>query len=294
MAMTRIARSAVSGTAVVLAIGCSSSGGSGGGDACASDSDCKGSRVCVAGECVDPSPADSGTKPDTAPVCRAAGESCAGTGDCCQTDKTAPKGEVCITSDHVCHAKCGADSECESGCCAKVTGETFGACAAPSACCECTAGSYACSGTGSIQSCDDGCHWTTDSCGTLCKSAGYDGTTGCEFDADRGHDTCSCFYGGIGDACTTSSTCAVGGCESLAHWCGPATDCVSNTNCIGTGPGGRNHTSGYSNYCVGVTGGGHECFPGCSTDADCAGYSFGVCKAVTTISGSTQYVCTSA
>lgn len=294
--MNRFARSLFVGMGIVIALGCSSSGGSGGtgsGDACTSDSDCKGSRVCVGGQCVDPTPTDSGTRTDTH-VCQPSGQSCAVNGDCCQTDPSAPKGEACITNDHVCHAKCDANGECESGCCAKVTGETYGACAAASACCSCSAGSYACSGSGSIQSCDDGCSWTTSSCATLCKSAGYDGTTGCGPDASKGHDTCSCFYGGVGDACTDDSTCPVGGCASLAHWCDHSADCTSNTSCIGTGAGGRNHTNGYSNYCVTITGGGHECFPGCSTDADCAAYSFGVCKAVTTISGVTQYVCTSA
>jgi hypothetical protein len=280
---------------VVVCVACSSgnSGGGGGDDAgagCSSDADCKGSATCKAGQCVDPGAGDSGAHVD-AGSCKHPGDGCGSNTDCCQTDPKAPKGAVCIASDNVCHAKCYANSECESGCCAAIKGESYGACAVASACCECSAGTYSCTGTTTLETCDDGCHWTANSCASICKTAGYDGASGCSLDSSKGHDTCDCFYGGIGDACSSDSTCVGGNyCEGGAKWCGRSS-CSTNVDCLGTGLGGRNHTNGYFNYCFRTTGGGAECFPGCSTDADCLAYGFGACKAYTDIEGTTHYAC---
>ncbi len=130
-------------------IGCSSGGGTGGGfgeDAgtsggCSGDSDCKGSRICKSGVCVDAqadtgSPShDTGTPTLDTGVCGAEpGDGCSATKDCCQSSARAPKGQICLSDDSSCHAKCTNDYECTSGCCAALKGESYGACAATSFC----------------------------------------------------------------------------------------------------------------------------------------------------------------
>jgi hypothetical protein len=139
-------RELMMGVGLAFAVGCigcssASSPGSFGEDAgasgeCSKDSDCKGSRICKSGACVDipvdsGAPAkDTGTPP---PDCAEPGETCTGT-TCCQASTKAPKGAICASNDNVCHAKCASNSECVSGCCATVTGETYGACADKSFC----------------------------------------------------------------------------------------------------------------------------------------------------------------
>src|SRR5262249_17924550 len=158
-----------------------------------------------------------------------------------------------------CGHSCGASQTCTDGACVSL--------------CACSSGQFTCSGS-SLKTCDDGCHFTTNDCDSACRAGGYDGATRCGYAGDLGHDACLCYHGGTNAARTSDSTCNSGGCASLAHWC--SSDCSSNSDCLGTGPGGRNNTNGYFNYCVNITGGSHECFPGCSSDADCAAFAFGV------------------
>jgi hypothetical protein len=216
----------------------------------------------------------------------AAGEQCSG-GTCvpsCGTKTLCDGACVDTSSDDLncgrCGHVCGSNQSCSGGTCAST--------------CACTTGKFSCSGSTTLNTCNDGCSWTANDCNSSCIAGGYDGASGCGYASDLGHDACLCYHGGISDACTSDSTCLGSSfCASLAHWCQASSDCASNADCLGTGPGGRNNTNGYFNYCVNVTGGAHQCFPGCSSDADCAAYAFGACKAVGTINGTTQYACTS-
>lgn len=79
--------------ALLLVASCTSQplgGVQGGTEGCAKDTDCKGARVCVGGECVEP--ADAGTPPDIAPpidlvhhdgACFPNGGECRTAADCC-------------------------------------------------------------------------------------------------------------------------------------------------------------------------------------------------------------------
>ncbi len=68
-------------------------------------------------------------------ACADAGASCLQNTDCCQTgSKVGPLGATCLSDDFVCHAKCTANSQCGSGCCAALQGTNFGACAAAAYC----------------------------------------------------------------------------------------------------------------------------------------------------------------
>lgn len=164
---------AVASAACASASSPSSSSGSGGASAstCMTDNDCKGSRVCVSGACIDPVGTSPGGKggsgPSTGaggtgvgpgaggmgtagtgtafgmggtgnstPPCAAVSSACSSTGaTCCQTGQgIGSEGALCIADDGVCHAACSTNSECNSGCCAAVTGQTFGVCATASHC----------------------------------------------------------------------------------------------------------------------------------------------------------------
>lgn len=125
-------------------------------DRCASDTDCKGSRVCSDGLCVDPSQAgnDGGTTTNNDGGnnnnnnnCDPVGTTCTATSNCCQTGSgIGPSGAICISNDNLCHAACKTDAECQSGCCALVEGQSLGVCAASSNCAPtCAAPGASCS-----------------------------------------------------------------------------------------------------------------------------------------------------
>ncbi len=121
------------------AVGCADAP-SGHGDGCSIDDDCKGSRVCIHSQRVDPTTSDAGTTPDSGTkhdpglTCGAIGDSCVGDLDCCQTGQgLGAKGATCNTNG-TCAAGCATDSECNSRCC------SGGACSDPSLCCSNPAG----------------------------------------------------------------------------------------------------------------------------------------------------------
>jgi hypothetical protein len=85
---------------------------------------------------------------------------------------------------------------------------------------------------------------------------------------------------GTGTACASNSECASGACAS---WC--TSVCASNTDC------GINSYGGLT-WCVEDNAGIDSCFPGCSTNADCAVYGSGIsCKPATVTNGSSTTVC---
>ena len=153
-------------------------------------------------------------------MCLAPGGTCAATTDCCQTGSTAPTGAVCISDDNLCHAKCTSGTQCKSGCCASVMGETYGVCADAATYCAtlkgvgdpCTADTECASGSCSI--------WCQAPCGagnSICSS------TPSRLENAQGQlnwcilsnaNTTSCFPG-----CLVDSDCAVFGagltCQSV-------------------------------------------------------------------------------
>ena len=111
-------------------------------DRCSSDQDCKGTRVCSDGVCVDPTQqqTDSGTNNNTDgnvnnPTCDPVGTPCTATANCCQSGTgIGTAGAICISNDNLCHAACSSNAECQSGCCALVEGQSLGVCAAATQC----------------------------------------------------------------------------------------------------------------------------------------------------------------
>ena len=170
------------------------------GDRCASDTDCKGSRVCSDGVCVDgtqpgddggtPSSGNDGGDPNPGSSCDPVGTACSATANCCQSGTgLGAEGALCISNDNLCHAACSTNSECQSGCCALVEGKALGVCAAATECAP------TCAGPGA------GCTVPADCCqtgtnvpyGATCLSEDY---------------TCH-------DVCYASSDCASGCCIQL-------------------------------------------------------------------------------
>ncbi|MFO0547336.1 MAG: hypothetical protein U0271_03050 [Polyangiaceae bacterium] len=119
-------------------------GGGGSNSGCASDSDCKGDRICVEGACVE----------ETTEQCADAGESCDAEA-CCS-------GETCVAfggdSGNLCSANCSTGTDCVSGCCA-MTQAGQGVCAPQDYC-----------GVGSLCETPENCltdtciGWCTDYC----------------------------------------------------------------------------------------------------------------------------------
>jgi hypothetical protein len=102
---------------------------------------CAAGQTCESGACTTPS------------SCATPGESCSSSTPCCQTGSNEPSGAACISNDGLCHAKCTSGSECESGCCATVQGESWGVCAVASEC-TCVAPGGSCAST--TQCCQGG------------------------------------------------------------------------------------------------------------------------------------------
>jgi hypothetical protein len=159
-----------------------------------------------------PAPGSGGSGAGGSPMmCVAPGFTCAMSTECCQTGDTAPTGATCLSDDHLCHAKCTSGSQCKSGCCAALTGQTYGACAATSFCPAlkgvgdpCAANTECATGL-----CSGWCRGACDATNDLCLS-----TSSSAFNSQGNVNWCvllttggySCFPG-----CISSSDCAVYG-----------------------------------------------------------------------------------
>jgi hypothetical protein len=160
-------------------------------------------------------------------------------------------------------------------------------------CAICPADCGACPASCNTTSCPTGC-CSSDAClaGNTMDACGTGAAACTTCTAGQGCLSGACAaLGGTGDACTADEECAGGDCAGLARWCSHS-PCSSNANCLGTGAGGRNNSSGNFNYCTSTTS-GYQCFPGCATDADCLGYAYGDCRALNTITGDSELVCAS-
>ena len=155
-------------------------------------------------------------------MCIEPGGTCTVSSGCCQTSSGTPMGAVCITDDNVCHAKCASGTQCVSGCCASVTGQSYGVCADAATYCPalkgvgdpCAADSECASG-----SCNDWCQATCASGNSTCSS------TTSRLLNSRGEpnwcvftqaSTYSCFPG-----CVTNADCTVYG---TGYTCQTVTD----------------------------------------------------------------------
>lgn len=151
--------------------------------ACASDSDCKGDRVCDDGACVSPSGepvnggtgtgSDTGTDTGTPPAdqCIATGDSCAVNGDCCNFN--AGNG-YCVSN--TCSDSCDISDGCVSGCCLPLTNGAA-SCFAASECSSCGSIDYTgyCDGD-KLVFCDGGIKFIN--CAAYGKSCGWNDDVG--------------------------------------------------------------------------------------------------------------------
>jgi Cys-rich repeat protein len=59
--------------------------------------------------------------------------------------------------------------------------------------CTCSSGQRQCNGTSAINTCPDGCQWTSTPCATVCLLNGYvNKSSGCAIDGNTGQDVCWC------------------------------------------------------------------------------------------------------
>ncbi len=95
---------------------------------------------------------------------------------------------------------------------------------------------------------------------------------------------------GVGDSChLPGSTCNPGlSCGGL--WCTKA--CARASDCAGLGAAGGN-AAGQPNACIFSPSEGDVCFPGCSTDADCAPFPGTYCLVTTSVDRLSVAICAS-
>ena len=142
--------------------------------------------------------------------CQQPGDACTTNGQCCQTGTNVSRGAFCIMDDGVCHAKCSTGTDCSSGCCVAVTGQSLGACAAASNCARavgdpCTSNAQCASGS-CTGWCEAACSAASPTCpasaSSLFNAEGF--PNWCEATATKGD---LCFPGCGSDAdCTVYGT----------------------------------------------------------------------------------------
>ena len=74
---------------------------------------------------------------------------------------------------------------------------------------------------------------------------------------------------GIGDRCASDAECRDGSCAGTPGWC--TKSCTQHYDCKGY-PQINNEFAKF-NYCLETANGANACFPGCSTNSDCAKYA---------------------
>jgi hypothetical protein len=88
---------------------------------------------CLLANCATPCGLDTGSSSSGSSSggssCAQPGDFCSVTDDCCQSGAgVGSSGQVCIVDDGLCHVLCTASSQCPSGCCIKLQGQTYGDC----------------------------------------------------------------------------------------------------------------------------------------------------------------------
>jgi hypothetical protein len=233
---------------------------------CQTNGDCTGDTVCESGVCVAPS-SGPGTGSSKGTGASATGGSSSANGGSSNGGSGGSAATCSLTFS---------GASCES---------CFAAnCVDPCASCE---GDSAC---GAALSCITGC--SSSSCADDCLSGLPTESQGL-FSALLG-DPNGCLYSSCRSECTTASPngdpCVVDDdCQSgtCAGWC-TIDGCASNVQC-------GIDTAGELVWCSAATGGSYQCFPGCSSDADCEAYSCGssapTCVNGTSINGSSDTIC---
>ncbi|MGH7293896.1 MAG: hypothetical protein ACRELB_03130 [Polyangiaceae bacterium] len=141
----------------------------------------------------------------------------------------------------------------------------------------------------STTTCEDGCLATLSGASAELFDGMFADPAGCFYSSCRSDCTTPSKNG---DPCISAADCESEYCESDGThegWCGLAS-CSSNQQC-------GIDTAGELVWCVSTSGGGYGCFPGCTTNADCAGYTCSstnaspTCNPGTSVNGSTANVC---
>lgn len=109
---------------------------------------------------------------------------------------TAGTGNPCLGNT------CSGHGTCSAGICSCSTGyagTNCGSCASgygvypTCTLCNCAPGSQACNGTSALNTCDDGCHFASTSCASVCLADGHiNYSSGCSYDPKVAKDTCFC------------------------------------------------------------------------------------------------------
>ncbi len=100
---------------------------------------------------------------------------------------------------------------------------------------------------------------------------------------------------GLGEPCTSIAGCASNRCAcehpNCRGWC--TTTCAMSSDCAGDYSGGAT-LLGQRNSCItnASVPPSNTCFPGCSTNADCAAFPGTVCEGAATIENSSVSICT--
>jgi hypothetical protein len=199
-------------------------------------------------------PQDSGPAPGAdAAICSTVecGGRCCSAGQTCQSGQCTDPGPSCPISF--------SDSTCES-CFTASCGSACGACAGNTEC-EAALTCYAsCTTSSCASACLTGLSATTDDL----LGAMFGDPNGCVYSSCRSECTTPARNG---DPCLVSADCESGECAGDGvheGWC-TIQGCTTNVQC-------GIDTAGELVWCGEVSGGGYECFPGCSSDADCSGF----------------------
>jgi len=267
-----------------LLLACGSSGGGGGGaggstdTGCKTDAECKGTRVCLKGACVEPNAGGGGA---TAGASGAGGTT--GTGG----SGNAGSGVVLAGSGGMggmvegSAGSTGAGGSVAPACTAN--GQT---CAKNGDCCSFSKGGL-CVDFGSGHVCADGCT-ASSGCQSGCCAALASGGGAC-----GPVSACSTTGQGIGDGCTSNTQCKRGNCSSTtAGWC--TKSCAySIPDCNGDYAMSTFMWNKYGNpnWCLTNAAGTNSCFPGCITSTQCTPYPGTTCKAATTTAGTAVSAC---
>ncbi len=170
------------------------------------------------------------------------------------------------------------NASCER-CFATMCASQCSTCAGDSAC---NAALVCMANCGADTTCSDACVSGL-STSTTSLLASILGESGCV--AEECRSACG---GGLGDPCNTNADCAYGACSGAGGWC--TTTCTENVQCASTSASIFDRDGQYV-WCVYSTSDTYSCFPGCTSNADCAAYPGSTCRAATAINGASTAIC---
>jgi hypothetical protein len=234
------------------------------GQACITSTDCSSGLECRGGLCATPS------------TCRAAGGACAVAADCCGS--LVCTGSTCSVADmrKPIGAPCTDSSQCLSSYCLIYQGYSNGACSAGctmSTTCAALANGYWCLPNSSGPYCVPACS-TSASCRALVSTWSCNNTFTVEG--------------------TVIPVCALWPPRPIGNQCFDNNQCTSQ-NCNGswcTAPCANDAACGQNAWCVLNNNQAYNCFPSCTSNADCVIYGQNVtCKPTTTRDGTSTNIC---